>query len=75
MMAQYPPADPNSKSKQLNEVIARHIGTRGALIPVLHEAQNIYGYLPLEVQLEIAKQLHLPLAEVYGVVKIGRAHV
>ncbi|MDO4176679.1 MAG: NAD(P)H-dependent oxidoreductase subunit E [Bacillota bacterium] len=52
----------------LNAVIAKYKGTRGALIPVLHEAQEIYGYLPLEVQREIAEQLEIPLAEVYGVV-------
>lgn len=36
-------------------------------MPVLHEAQNIYGYLPAEVQTVIADQLNIPLAEVYGV--------
>ena len=58
----------DAKAKALNEAIAKFKGTEGALIPVLHEAQEIYGYLPLEVQLEIAKQLGVPLAEVYGVV-------
>ena len=36
-------------------------------MPVLHEAQNIYGYLPAEVQTVIADGLNIPLAEVYGV--------
>ncbi len=31
-------------------------------------SQEVYGYLPLEVQREIAEQLDIPLAEVYGVV-------
>ncbi len=52
----------------LDAIIAKHKGSRGALIPVLHEAQEVYGYLPLEVQREIAEQLDIPLAEVYGVV-------
>ncbi|MDD2217109.1 MAG: NAD(P)H-dependent oxidoreductase subunit E [Eubacteriales bacterium] len=56
------------KQEKLHKVIAEHKGTRGALIPVLHEAQEIYGYLPMEVQLEIANGLDVPLAEVYGVV-------
>lgn len=54
--------------QKLHEIIAKYKGTRGALIPVLHEAQEVYGYLPMEVQLEIANGLDVPLAEVYGVV-------
>ena len=50
------------------EVIEKYKDTRGALIPVLHEAQEIYGYLPLEVQTMIAKGIGVTLAEVYGVV-------
>lgn len=53
---------------KLMEAIARHKGTKGALIPVLHEAQNIYGYLPIEVQSIISKNLDVPMAEIYGVV-------
>jgi len=40
----------------------------GALISVLHEAQEIFGYLPEEVQTHIAKKLGVPDAKVYGVV-------
>ena len=54
--------------KALDEVIARYKDTKGPLIPVLHEAQAIYGFLPFEVQLKIAEGLDLPLADVYGVV-------
>ncbi len=56
------------QEQQLLAVIERHKDERGALIPVLHEAQDIYGYLPIEVQTIIAEQLGIPLAEVYGVV-------
>ena len=52
---------------QLKEVIARHKDDPGAVMPVLQEAQDIYGYLPLEVQLMIAEGLDVPLEEVYGV--------
>jgi len=58
----------DEKAQKLQEVIAKYRGTRGALIPVLHEAQNIYGYLPLEVQKAISEGLNVPLAEIYGVV-------
>ncbi len=53
---------------KLMEVIAKHKESKGALIPVLHEAQEIYGYLPIEVQTMIAEGLDVPLSKVYGVV-------
>lgn len=51
----------------LTDCIQAHRGEAGALMPVLHEAQDIYGYLPAEVQQVIAEGLNIPLAEVYGV--------
>ena len=38
------------------------------MIPVLHEAQEVYGYLPIEVQKKISEGLNVPLSEIYGVV-------
>ncbi|MGI6562362.1 MAG: NADH-quinone oxidoreductase subunit NuoE [Clostridia bacterium] len=58
----------DAKEKQLQEIIEKYKNTEGALIPVLHEAQEVYGYLPLSVQSKIAEGLNVPLAEVYGVV-------
>lgn len=52
---------------KLLDCIAQHKNDPGALMPVMHEAQNIYGYLPSEVQTVIADKLDIPLAEVYGV--------
>lgn len=56
------------QAAKLQAVIEAHKDQPGAVIPVLHEAQNIYGYLPIEVQTMIAEGLGVPLAEVYGVV-------
>jgi len=53
---------------QLLAVIEKNKTLPGALMPVLQEAQHIYGYLPVEVQIIIAEGLGLTLAEVYGVV-------
>ncbi|MBR4723140.1 MAG: NAD(P)H-dependent oxidoreductase subunit E, partial [Clostridia bacterium] len=53
---------------KLREVIKKHKGENGAAIPVLHEAQDIYGYLPIEVQKIISEGLGVPLAEIYGIV-------
>lgn len=52
----------------LMEVIAAHKDEKGAAIPVLHKAQEIYGYLPIEVQKMISEGLGVPLAEIYGIV-------
>ena len=41
---------------------------KGALIPVLHEVQEFYGYLPMEVQKVISEELNISLSEIYGVV-------
>ncbi|MCT4620824.1 MAG: NADH-quinone oxidoreductase subunit NuoE [Marinisporobacter sp.] len=54
--------------KKLEEVIVKNKDKQGALIPVLNEAQKIFGCLPIEVQKEISKGLNIPLAEIYGVV-------
>lgn len=54
--------------KQLNYTINEHRTQDGALMAVLHEAQHLFGYLPIEVQRIISEGLNIPLAEVYGVV-------
>ena len=51
----------------LAAVITEHKGQQGALIPVMQKAQEIYGYLPIEVQEQIALGLQVPLEKVYGV--------
>lgn len=56
------------QEEQLRAVIEAHKGQQGATIPVLHEAQEIYGYLPFEVQAMISEGLGVPLAEIYGIV-------
>ena len=52
---------------QLRAVIAEHQGDKGAALPVMQAAQEIYGYLPLEVQEIIAEGLGLPVEEIYGI--------
>ena len=56
------------QEEKLLAVIGRHKEEQGAVIQVLHEAQEIYGYLPIEVQKIIADELNLPLSEIYGIV-------
>ena len=53
---------------KLLAVIEKHRTEKGALMPILQEAQDIYGYLPIEVQQIIAEEMDYPLEKVYGVV-------
>ena len=56
------------QAAKLDEIIENHKNLPGALMPVLQEAQSLYGYLPIEVQTIISKNLGVPMAEIYGVV-------
>lgn len=56
-----------AQERQLKKVIEEHKDMPGALLPVLQEAQGIYGYLPIEVQKMVAEGLSVSLSEVYGV--------
>lgn len=42
---------------------------RAGLLPALHAAQKIYGWLPEDVASEIARALRVPLADVHGVIE------
>lgn len=53
---------------KLDQIIADHVGQPGALIPVLHQAQELFGFLPDDVQKRVADGLNVPLADVYGVI-------
>ena len=55
------------QEERLRQVIAEHRGQPGATMPVLQAAQEIFGYLPEEVQIMVAEGLDIPLSEVYGV--------
>ena len=52
----------------LRSLIEEYKSVQGNLMPVLQGAQEIYGYLPIEVQKIIAEGLGVSLSEVYGVV-------
>ncbi|MBQ9117029.1 MAG: NAD(P)H-dependent oxidoreductase subunit E [Clostridia bacterium] len=56
-----------AQEEQLDAVIEQYRDTPGALMPVLQKAQDIYGYLPLEVQRMIALKMGISMEEVYGV--------
>ena len=51
----------------LDEILDEYEGVPGSLITVLQQAQNTYGFLPLDVMSHIAGRLKLPAAKVMGV--------
>ena len=56
------------QKQQLLDFIAAHKEQKGALMPIMQKAQEIYGYLPIEVQKMISVGLGVPLVEIYGIV-------
>lgn len=54
--------------KKLNDIIIKFKDKPGPLIPVLHEAQKLYGYLPEDVQGYIAEGLDVPISKVSAVI-------
>ena len=57
---------PEQEAK-LQEVIAAHKHDKSYLMAVMQHAQEIYGYLPMEVQNMIAEGMEVPLEKVFGV--------
>ena len=56
------------QEEKLLAMIAEHKGMKGAMMPILQKAQDIYGYLPIEVQKIIARETGVPLEEIFGIV-------
>ncbi len=56
------------QKKEILAIIDKYRNEQGALIPVLHDVQEYFGYLPIEVQKLISDEMNVPLAEIYGVV-------
>lgn len=56
------------QESQIIKLIHEIKDEKGSLMRILQEAQEIYGYLPIEVQTMIARELNIPLEKIYGVV-------
>lgn len=55
------------QEQKLLAIIEKHKEDPGAIMPILQEAQEVYGYLPVEVQTIVADKLEVPLEEIFGV--------
>ena len=56
------------QEEKLIAVINDYKGIKGSMMPILQQAQEIYGYLPIEVQKIVARETGASLEEIYGVV-------
>ena len=66
-LSNLPFAGTDEQKAKLDAVIAKMTGDKSRLMAVMQEAQEIYGYLPIEVQKMIADGMNVPLEKVYGV--------
>ncbi len=55
------------QEQELVSYIKEMKDVQGNLIPIMQKAQEIYGYLPIEVQTIIAREMDIPLEKVYGI--------
>ncbi len=58
---------PSVDLTQVDAILDKRKAEKGALIPILQEVQEAYGYLPRDVLFRIAERLELPFSQVYGV--------
>jgi NADH:ubiquinone oxidoreductase subunit E len=56
------------QKKELLQEIKTHMKLPGPLMPILHEAQRIFGCIPVEVQKIVSENTDIPIAEINGVV-------
>lgn len=62
------PSTAASDMTRVHEILARRASEPGALLPILHELQDMLGHIPVDVVPEIASALNLSRAEVHGVI-------
>lgn len=55
-------------NEMLMNIINKNKDNNGALMQILHDVQDSFGYIPYEAQKVIAQELNVPLSEVYGVI-------
>jgi len=59
---------PQAQYREVLQFIETLPQKEGHLVTVLHKAQSVFGYLPIEVQQFVADYMEVPLSQVYGVV-------
>ena len=68
----------------LTTILSAHEGAREAIIPILQQVQEEFGYLSEDALLQIARHTHVPASRIYGVATfyaqfrftpLGKTHV
>lgn len=57
----------DERLEKIRQCVDHYKSLKGPLIPVLHEIQDTYGYLPEDVLKMVSGELDIPLSEIYGV--------
>jgi len=60
---------PRDANRLIQDILARHAGQQGALLPILHDVQDALGYIPDEAVAQIAAGIQRSRAEVHGVIQ------
>lgn len=60
--------DASAVNSEVSEIAQRWKDKRGSLIMALHDLQDRYGYVPREAAMNLARQMHVPLARIYEVI-------
>jgi NADH:ubiquinone oxidoreductase subunit E len=58
----------DTKYQELDVIIDRYKGQEGMVIRILQQAQDLFGYLPMEVQSRISDRLDIPISTINGIV-------
>ncbi|HOX09706.1 MAG TPA: NAD(P)H-dependent oxidoreductase subunit E [Candidatus Omnitrophota bacterium] len=55
-------------SDDIKNIVKKWEGKKGSLIMILHDIQNLYGYVPRATSLQLSKYMDVPLARIYEVI-------
>ena len=58
----------DKEKAQIDEILSKYEGKKGALIPVLQEVQALYNYLPKDILEYVAEKMTIPISQIYGLV-------
>lgn len=58
----------NEQYRELKQFIDETKDEKGAILDVLYKAQELFGYIPYEVQYFISEEMKIPISQIYGVI-------
>jgi NADH-quinone oxidoreductase subunit E len=62
-----PTAEPPVDLSRLDRILDEFKGQKGAIIPILQRAQDVFGYLPRDAMVYISRKALIPMNQLYGV--------